>query len=148
MSKRLSIRLVAGVWCLAAFIFVQAYSSILFTYVVTPVNLPLVNSVYDIVDRNDIRLFLNKGMALDVFTSVSLHNLFDVNKDYSFYYCVAIKGTKRDWNFFQIGQQIEILPQRREMRFVRVRQPNYTRIKKCFRACKTIFSITKLLMLN
>ncbi|XP_046448343.1 ionotropic receptor 93a-like isoform X2 [Daphnia pulex] len=69
MSKRLSIRLVAGVWCLAAFIFVQAYSSILFTYVVTPVNLPLVNSVHDIVERNDIRLFLNKGMALDVFTS-------------------------------------------------------------------------------
>jgi hypothetical protein len=101
VSKRLSFRLVAGVWCLAAFIIVQAYSSILFTYVVTPVNLPLVNSVHDIVERNDIRLFLNKGMALDVFTSVSLHNLFDVNKDYSFYYCVAIlKRNQTGLEFF------------------------------------------------
>jgi hypothetical protein len=34
-SKRLPYRLVAGVWTLAAFIFVQAYTSTLFTYVVT-----------------------------------------------------------------------------------------------------------------
>nr|CAH0113369.1 unnamed protein product [Daphnia galeata] len=36
LSKRLQIRLVAGVWCLATFLFVQAYSSVLFTYVVAP----------------------------------------------------------------------------------------------------------------
>ncbi|EFX82115.1 hypothetical protein DAPPUDRAFT_241203 [Daphnia pulex] len=57
-SKRLSIRLVAGVWTLATFIFVQAYSSILFTYVVAPVNRPLINSIYDIFDNSEINLFV------------------------------------------------------------------------------------------
>jgi hypothetical protein len=71
VSKRLSFRLVAGVWCLAAFIIVQAYTSILFTYVVTPVNLPLVNSVYDIIEQSDVQLFLAKGMPLEIFISVS-----------------------------------------------------------------------------
>ncbi|EFX82126.1 hypothetical protein DAPPUDRAFT_241224 [Daphnia pulex] len=55
-SKRLPFRLVAGVWILAAFIFVQAYTSLLFTYVVAPVNQPLINSIYDIADSSDINL--------------------------------------------------------------------------------------------
>lgn len=45
-SNRLSLRLVAGVWCLAAFVFVQAYMSTLITYVVTPINFPLINSAW------------------------------------------------------------------------------------------------------
>ena len=69
-SKRLPLRLVAGVWCLAAFIFVQSYTSILFTYVVAPVNQPLINSVYDIVDRNDIQLLIRKGSTLNLLISV------------------------------------------------------------------------------
>ncbi|XP_046449191.1 ionotropic receptor 93a-like [Daphnia pulex] len=55
-SKRLPYRLVAGVWTLAAFIFVQAYTSTLFTYVVKPINHPLINSVYDIINSGDINL--------------------------------------------------------------------------------------------
>ncbi|KAI9559660.1 hypothetical protein GHT06_013665 [Daphnia sinensis] len=58
-SRRLSFRLVAGVWTLAAFIFVQGYNSTLFTYVVAPVNLPLINSVYDIAESSDIILLAN-----------------------------------------------------------------------------------------
>jgi len=81
LSKRLPVRLVAGVWCLAAFIFVQAYSSILFTYIVTPVNLPLVNSVYDTFQHSDIRLLLRKGVTLEVLASVSLR-FVDMSKDY------------------------------------------------------------------
>jgi hypothetical protein len=57
-SKRLPFRLVAGVWVLAAFIFVQAYTSLLFTYVVAPVNQPLINSIYDIADSSDINLLV------------------------------------------------------------------------------------------
>lgn len=57
-SKRLPFRLVAGVWTLAAFIFVQAYTSLLFTYVVAPVNQPLINSIYDIADSSDINLLV------------------------------------------------------------------------------------------
>nr|CAH0101875.1 unnamed protein product [Daphnia galeata] len=68
-SKRLSFRLVAGVWCLAAFIFVQAYNSTLFTYVVTPVNQPLVNSINDVLESNDIQLLVIKASPLDVLFS-------------------------------------------------------------------------------
>ncbi|XP_046640837.1 ionotropic receptor 93a-like isoform X2 [Daphnia pulicaria] len=68
-SKHLSFRLVAGVWCLAAFIFVQAYTSILFTYIVTPVNHPLINSVYDIVEHSDIQLLVRKASTLNRYIS-------------------------------------------------------------------------------
>nr|CAH0101879.1 unnamed protein product [Daphnia galeata] len=65
-SNRLPFRLVAGVWCLAAFIFVQAYNSTLFTYVVTPVNQPLVNSINDVLESNDIQLLVMKASPLEV----------------------------------------------------------------------------------
>nr|CAH0101813.1 unnamed protein product [Daphnia galeata] len=58
-SNLLPFRLVAGVWTLAAFIFVQAYTSTLFTYVVAPVNPPLINSIYDIAESPDINLLNN-----------------------------------------------------------------------------------------
>nr|CAH0102967.1 unnamed protein product [Daphnia galeata] len=64
LSKRLQIRLVAGVWCLATFLFVQAYSSVLFTYVVAPVNRPIINSIYDVIYNNDISLFKNDTTVL------------------------------------------------------------------------------------
>jgi hypothetical protein len=69
--KRLPFRLVAGVWCLAAFIFVQAYNSTLFTYVVVPVNYPLINSVYDMADRRDINLMVRKAGTPDLVISAS-----------------------------------------------------------------------------
>ncbi|XP_046642725.1 ionotropic receptor 93a-like [Daphnia pulicaria] len=64
-SKRLAYRLVAGVWILAAFFFVQAYTSILFTYVVTPINPPLINSIYDLIDSNDINLFVRESSLIN-----------------------------------------------------------------------------------
>ena len=60
-SKRLPFRLVAGVWSLAAFIFVQAYTSTLFTYVVTPINHPLINSIHDIIGSSDINLLVRES---------------------------------------------------------------------------------------
>nr|CAH0103312.1 unnamed protein product [Daphnia galeata] len=56
LTKKLSIRLVAGVWSLATFLFVQAFCSVLFTYVVAPVNHPLINSIYDVIERDDISI--------------------------------------------------------------------------------------------
>jgi hypothetical protein len=70
-SERIPYRLVAGVWTLAAFIFVQAYTSTLFTYIVTPVNQPLINSVYDIAERSDIQLFVRKMGTADNLISAS-----------------------------------------------------------------------------
>ncbi|EFX82393.1 hypothetical protein DAPPUDRAFT_101640 [Daphnia pulex] len=60
-SRKLSYRLVAGVWILAAFIFVQAYTSTLFTYVVTPISEPLIKSVFDIINNGDVNLLVRES---------------------------------------------------------------------------------------
>ncbi|XP_057376733.2 glutamate receptor ionotropic, delta-1-like isoform X2 [Daphnia carinata] len=64
-SNRLSFRVVAGAWAMVAFIFVQAYTSTLFTYVVAPVNQPLINSIYDIAASPDISLLVKKAGTID-----------------------------------------------------------------------------------
>nr|CAH0109179.1 unnamed protein product [Daphnia galeata] len=68
-SHRLSFRLVAAVWSLAAFIFVQAYTSTLITYVVTPINHPLVKSAYDLVEKTDVNVLVRKGGVIDTIFS-------------------------------------------------------------------------------
>jgi hypothetical protein len=70
-SKRLPYRLVAGVWTLAAFVFVQAYTSTLFTYVVTPINHPLIDSVYDVIDNGDINLLVRESGSMNTLLSAS-----------------------------------------------------------------------------
>jgi ionotropic glutamate receptor len=71
MSKRLPYRLVAGVWTLAAFIFVQAYTSTLITYVVTPINQALIDSVYDVIDNGDINLVIREAGFMNTLLSAS-----------------------------------------------------------------------------
>ncbi|XP_046648885.1 ionotropic receptor 93a-like [Daphnia pulicaria] len=71
ISMRLPIRLVAGIWCLAAFVLSQAYNSTLITYVIAPNNPPLINSVMDIISNPNIRLIVEKNMGLDVVISGS-----------------------------------------------------------------------------
>jgi ionotropic glutamate receptor len=66
----LSFRLVAGVWTLAAFIFVQAYNSTLFTYVMAPVNHPLIDSMHGVAESADINLLFRYGAALNAFVMV------------------------------------------------------------------------------
>nr|CAH0100778.1 unnamed protein product [Daphnia galeata] len=68
-SELLSFRFVAGVWCLAAFIFVQAYTSTLITYVVMPINPPLINSINDVFENRDIQLLIYKIAPLNIFSS-------------------------------------------------------------------------------
>jgi hypothetical protein len=68
----LPFRIVAGVWCLAAFVFVQAYNATLFTYLVTPIKHSLINSPYDIPERKEVQLLVRKGSPMDITLSASL----------------------------------------------------------------------------
>lgn len=63
--NRLQIRLIAGVWSLAAFVFVQAYTSTLITYVLAPNNFPLVSSFSELADRPDVSLLVKKLGTVD-----------------------------------------------------------------------------------
>ncbi len=69
-SNRLPFRIVAGVWTLGAFIFVQAYTSTLFTYVVTPIRSTLIDSIEDVAKNTDIKLFVKKAGTPDHLFSV------------------------------------------------------------------------------
>jgi hypothetical protein len=68
----LPFRIVAGVWTLAAFVFVHAYNSTLFTYLVTPMKHSLINSPYDIPESKEVRLLVKKGSPMDTALSASL----------------------------------------------------------------------------
>ena len=69
-NSRLPFRIVAGVWVLAAFVFVQAYQSTLITYVMNPIKLPLINSAYDIAESKDIHLLMKKEGTLQALLKV------------------------------------------------------------------------------
>jgi hypothetical protein len=56
---------------MAAFIFVQSYTSILFTYVVTPISHPLIDSIYDIIDNGDINFYVREYGFLNVLFKAS-----------------------------------------------------------------------------
>lgn len=47
-SSRLPIRILATVWCLMSFVLVNAYSSTLTAYLMTPRYHPIINSIEDI----------------------------------------------------------------------------------------------------
>ena len=65
-------RIVAGVWCLAAFVIGQAYNSILITYIITPNNPPLIKSVREIVTNPNIHILVENDQGLDRLISVKV----------------------------------------------------------------------------
>ncbi len=91
-SKWLPFRLVAGVWTLAAFFFVQSYTSTLFTYVVTPINPPLINSVDDIVDNGDINLLVRETGFLNTLLLAS-HKINEYSQSMNNEYERTARGT-------------------------------------------------------
>lgn len=77
ISNEVKFRLVAAGWTLAAFVLVQAYTSILFTYVIAPNNSPLINSIYDVADTSDLQLFVKKGGTMDTLIHSVCANQFN-----------------------------------------------------------------------
>jgi hypothetical protein len=69
-SKKLTIRLVAGAWCLAAFVLVNSYSSTLISFVSASNNQPFIKSIYDIPEKPGAHLVIEKGKGADVIFSV------------------------------------------------------------------------------
>ena len=72
MENRISFRIAAGVWLIAAFVLVQAYTSVLFTYVMTPVTSPLMNSFSDVINNPKINVLLKRGGTIQSFFKVTI----------------------------------------------------------------------------
>ena len=71
-SDRLTIRLVAGVWCCFCFFLVQAYCTTLIAHLMSPNHKMIVNSVYDIASTPGVSLTIDRGLAMDVLLQVKI----------------------------------------------------------------------------
>jgi len=69
-SKKLAIRLAAGTWCLACFVIVTAYSSVLISFIISPNLKPIINSIQDIPKVSGLRVVAVKGSSVDRIMSV------------------------------------------------------------------------------
>lgn len=69
--KQLFIRFFTGAWCLAGFILVTAYSSVLISFVTAPNPYkPMVDSIEDMPAHPEVKLFVNKNLIADYLFTV------------------------------------------------------------------------------
>ena len=69
-SKNRVTRVIAGTWCIGAFFLVSFYTSTLISYVTSPNQQLLVDSVYDLQNRSDVNVVIDRGLYLDNIFSV------------------------------------------------------------------------------
>jgi hypothetical protein len=62
--------MVAAVWCLAAFVLVTGYNSLLISYVTSPIAEPIIQSIKDLGNTSDIHVVVDAGMGIDYILSV------------------------------------------------------------------------------
>ena len=84
-TKVWRIRFLAGVWCLAAFVLVNAYSSVLISFVTAPYRPYLLQSVQDLYNQSKTSILVDKGFVVDNFLSVSSLRILIVSKTEIFY---------------------------------------------------------------
>ena len=64
-SKKLAIRLAAGAWCLASFVIITAYSSVLISFIVSPNLKPIIESIRDIPKVPGLQVVAIKGSSIE-----------------------------------------------------------------------------------
>jgi hypothetical protein len=64
-SRHRFLGVLATVWCLAAFVFVNVYNSTLTSYLATSYNSPEVNSMEQLADNPNLKLITIKGSVAD-----------------------------------------------------------------------------------
>ncbi len=61
----LAARISAGAWCCGCFFLVQIYCTTLTSYLTSPNQKPIVNSFFEIADKPDVSLAVDREKALD-----------------------------------------------------------------------------------
>ena len=61
----------ATVWCLAAVVLTNVYSSALISYVSAPNRQPIIDSIYDVPKVPGLEIVVDKGLGADVVVSVN-----------------------------------------------------------------------------
>ncbi|EFX79069.1 hypothetical protein DAPPUDRAFT_245402 [Daphnia pulex] len=80
-DRRLFIRLIAITWCLAAFVLVSSYNSLLISYVTSPNAQPLINSMADL-PNSSVEIVVDAGQAIDYVLSALLAALDAMKNDF------------------------------------------------------------------
>ncbi|EFX77449.1 hypothetical protein DAPPUDRAFT_321338 [Daphnia pulex] len=75
-DKRLVVRMVAAVWCLAALVLVNGYNSVLISYVTSPNAEPLIQSIKDLGHTSDIHVVVDAGLGIDYILSNAKGGIF------------------------------------------------------------------------
>ena len=71
-SRRLSVRLMAGVWCLASFFLVYFYNSVLISFISSTNKVPVIEKLTDLPHKPHIGVVANYGWSADAILSVSV----------------------------------------------------------------------------
>ncbi len=72
LRKCLKLRLVMGAWCLVSVCLITAYSSVIVSFVMAPHYRPLVDTVKQLAENEDINPLVVKNMGVDIFILVCL----------------------------------------------------------------------------
>jgi ionotropic glutamate receptor len=62
--------LLAGAWGLAVFLLTNYYTTLLISFVAAPNHHPLIQSIFDLRNRPDLRLVTDKNINIDIILSV------------------------------------------------------------------------------
>lgn len=66
-----SIRLLAGIWCLAACVIVNTFSSTLTAHLLVSYPRPIIKSIYELPEQSAVKLLVKKGSGTDFLFSAS-----------------------------------------------------------------------------
>ena len=93
------IRLIVAVWCLAAFVLTNSYSTILISYVTSPDWKPLIHSITDIPKTPRLRVVVEEKMGADNILSVKQlnRNLNKLSSHFVWFFQEASSGIFRDF---------------------------------------------------
>lgn len=78
-QRKVSVRCLAGAWCVTVFLLVTAYCSVLTSFITSPNYKPLINSIEDLPKKSDVKLIAVRGRSPDVLFMVSLPFIINFN---------------------------------------------------------------------
>ena len=100
-NRQLAVRLLAGAWCLACFVLVTAYSSVLVACITAPDKFkPIINSINDLPNKPEVHVVVNKNFFPDLMFRVYLNNSLIQWMLYYFYLLWCTEGCNQWWKFW------------------------------------------------
>ena len=86
-NRKIAMRILAGTWCLAGFVFFTAYSSVLISYIVVPNLKPVIDSVEELPKVPGLKMVVEKGATMEMMFLVQEFIIFKIRfRSFTFNY--------------------------------------------------------------